>query len=213
MPHDAMDSDWRALQVAGDARRNVLDRIFEQHRARLRRLVQFRLDPILQRRVQASDVLQDAFLEADRRLDTYVDDPDMPFFVWLRYIAGQEVVKLHRHHVGAQKRDVRRQVAACKPGFPGASTVAMVDALVGRGVTPSAAAARTDLREQLQAALDLMDEQDREVLVLRHFEELSNGEVAAELGLHKDAASKRYIRALRRLRAIAEELGLETPPA
>jgi len=155
-------------------------------------------------------VLQDAWLEISDRLGDYLADPRMPFFLWIRFITAQRLMMLHRRHIGAQKRDVRKQVSLHKGAFPSATSVALVDRLIASGTTPTQAAVQRELRLQLEEALDRMNTADREVLVLRHFEELSNVEAAAELGIENAAASKRYVRALRRLREILEECGL--PP-
>ena len=133
-------------------------------------------------------------------LGEYVNDPQVPFFVWLRRLTGQRLMKTHRFHLDAQRRDVRRQERSERADMPEASVVAMVDMLAADGTTPTKGAARSELREQIMALLGELSEIDREVLCMRHFEELSNEEVAHELGLGKHAASKRYIRALKRLR-------------
>jgi RNA polymerase sigma-70 factor (ECF subfamily) len=127
----------------------------------------------------------------------------MPFFLWLRIITAQRLVDHHRQHLGAKKRDVRRQVDG---GIPGASTPALVDQLIGRLSTPTQRLVREEQRLRVAEALERMDPADREILVLRHFEELSNLEAAKELGIQPPAASKRYVRALDRMQAILEAL-------
>ena len=197
MSDDVLDADLR--RAAGgdpDAWRGLVDR----HHPRLRRMVGLRLDPRLRGRVDPSDVLQDVYLDAARRLPDYLRDPPLPFFLWLRQLAGTRLAKAHRHHLGALQRDVRQEVARVPGPVPEASSVAIADHLLGPGGLPSEAAARRELREQLLAALDQMDPIDREVLALRHFEQLTNGEAAQALGLTAGAASKRYVRALERLR-------------
>jgi RNA polymerase sigma-70 factor (ECF subfamily) len=150
--------------------------------------------------VDPSDVLQDVYLDAARQLADYLNDPPLPFFLWLRQLAGTRLAKAHRHHLGALRRDARREVARAPGPVPGASSVAIADQLLGPGGRPSEAAVRRELREQLLAALEQMDPLDREVLALRHFEQLTNGEAARALGLTVGAASKRYVRAIERLR-------------
>jgi RNA polymerase sigma-70 factor (ECF subfamily) len=167
-------------------------------------MVELRMDPRLRARLGASDVLQDAFVEASERLGDYLADPRMPFFLWLRFITAQRLLALHRRHLEAKKRDARRQVAAGGRGFPAATSIALAANLVDRGTTPTEGAVREELRRRLEDALDKMTPQDREVLVLRHFEELSNAEAARELGIEESAASKRYLRALKRLREVLE---------
>ncbi len=178
--------------------------LFERHRARLERMVSLRMDPALRPRVGASDVLQEAYLEIADRLGDYLADPRMPFFLWIRFITAQRLLKLHRHHAGTKKRDVRRQVALDRPLGPAATSVALADRLAATGITPSGVAVVGEMRRQLEEALEGMNATDREVLVLRHFEELSNAETADVLGIRSDAASKRYLRALERLREVLE---------
>lgn len=208
--NDAPDNDLQALLAAGSDRSAALAAALDRHRERLLRMVDMRMHPAMRGRLGASDVLQDAWLEISDRLGDYLTDPRMPFFLWIRFITAQRLMALHRRHIGAQKRDVRRQVSLGRGAFPSATSVALVDRLVAAGTTPTQAAVQHELRLQLEEALDEMNPADREVLVLRHFEELTNGEAAAELGIEKPAASKRYVRALRRLREILESCGL--PP-
>ena len=179
---------------------------FMSNRGRLRRMVELRLDRRLVQRVDASDVLQEGFLDASNRLDEYLAKPTMPFFVWLRFLVGQRLLAVHRWHFERQKRDPRREdVARCHPIM---ETDVIANEFSGAFTSPSHAAAKADLAVQIRKLLDAMDETDREILVLRHFEELSNNETAAELGLSKAATSKRYIRALTRLKeTVSETLG------
>ena len=186
-----------ALENGGSA----LEELFEQHRQRLQRMVDMRLDRRLRGRVDASDVLQETYVEALQRLPTYVARPDMPFFLWLRFLAAQKVLAMHRHHLGAQARDAAREVRP-RRALPAADMDSMTDVLMDTATSPSARAMRTELRERLLATLERMEPHDREILSLRHLEQLSNAEAAHELGLDESAASKRYVRALRRLRGV-----------
>jgi len=199
------DGELRALREAGDNRDRVLGELFEEHRRRLQRMVHLRMDPTLRARVGASDVLQEAYVEISARVSDYLDDPRMPFFLWLRFLTAQKLVDLYRHHVGTQKRDVRRQVRIDRTAFPAASSAVMAEHLVAARISPSGVAVHAEMAQQIQDGLDQMNPSDREVLVMRHFEELSNGETAHELGIESSAASKRYLRALQRLRKILEE--------
>ena len=176
-------------------------------RSRLRRMVAFRLDQRLPGRVDPSDVLQDAYLEAWRGLGSYLDRPEIPFFLWLRGIAGNKLRAAHRHHLGAQKRDPRREVSIQGGAVPETATTAMAAELLGNLTRASEAAVRLELKARLQEALDAMDLLDREVLALRHFEQLSPAETARVLGIKESAAGKRYVRALQRLKGILEGLG------
>lgn len=200
-------AELAALQAAGDDRREVLGRVFDAHRKRLLKMIHVRMDPRVKARFGASDVLQEAFLEVTDRVDDYLADPRLPFFLWLRIITAQRLIRLHRMHLGAKRRDVRRQIGMDGGAFPAATSIALLDELVARGTTPTQALVRASHRDRVLRALDEMKDDDREVLVLRHFEELSNVEAARELGIGEAAASKRHIRALRRLEEI---LGPET---
>ena len=207
---DPSDDDLLALKSAGDARDTVLAARLARHRQRLQRMVEMRMHPALKGRVGASDVLQDAYLDIAGRIGEYLEDPRMPFFLWIRFLTAQRLVALQRRHLGAKKRDVRKQVPLDRRGFPSATSVALVDRLAAMGTTPTQGAVRGELRAQLELALDEMNGADREILVLRHFEELTNVEAARELGIETSAASKRYVRALRRLREILVEFGMTT---
>src|SRR3954470_18159041 len=183
--------------AAGD--RVAIAELLERYRSRLRRMVALRLDPRLQGRVDASDVIQEGYLDAMRRLEEFIRDPSVPFYIWLRFLVGQRVQEQHRRHLGAAGRDVGREVSLYRGAMPGASTGALAAQLLGKLTSPSEAALRAERKLRLQEALNRMDPIDREVLVLRHYEQMSNGDAAAALGLEKSAASKRYTRALERL--------------
>lgn len=195
------------LAAAGTDRARVLGELFERHRQRLLRMVDIRMDPRLRARVGASDVLQEAFVEISQRVAKYLAKPDMPFFLWIRFITAQKLVALHRFHLFAKKRDVRRQQVYARAGFPPATSVALVDRLAAGGTTPTQGLLRAEMRLQVEEALDRMSPVDREVLVLRHFEGLTNVETALELGIEKAAASKRYVRALERLGEVLGDAG------
>ena len=186
---------------AGD--QQALGRLFAEQRTRLRRMVQLRLDRRLQGRIDPEDVLQDAFVDASRRLPQYAaEDRPMPPFLWLRFLTLQRLMAVHRLHLGVKSRDVGREVSLYCGPLPAADSRSLAAQLLGRLTTPSRAAIRAEIQIKMQDALNAMDPIDREVLALRHFEELNNNETAAVLGLHKAAASQRYVRALRRLKEI-----------
>src|SRR5262249_7633884 len=172
----------------------------------LRRMIDVRLDPRLGGRVSPSDVLQEAYIDALKRVEHYFAKPDMPFFLWLRWIAGQRLIEVHRQHLGAQIRDAGQEISLNYAGVPAASSACLAARLVGHLTSPSAAVMRAERFAMLEDALARMDALDREVLTLRHFEELSNTETAAVLGIQPAAASKRYVRALRRLKDILTDL-------
>jgi RNA polymerase sigma-70 factor (ECF subfamily) len=185
---------------AGDPR--ALADLFDRYEARLRHMVRLRLDRRLAGRLDASDVLQEAYLEADKRFAEYLREPAIPIFLWLRLVTGQKLIDLHRHHLGAKMRDAGMEVALRRGALPQASSASLAELLLGRLTSPTRAAQRAEMQLRLQEALNRMDAIDREVLVLRHFEELSNAEAARVLGLEKTAASNRDIRALKRLKEV-----------
>ena len=175
--------------------------VFAQYRDRLERMVALRMDPRVRGRLDPADVLQEVYLDASKRLAAYVASPEAPVFVWLRGIAANTLTDLHRRHLGAQARDAKREVSI---GLASGTTTAgwLAGQLVGSMTSPSQAAIREETAAQLAAAIDQMDELDREVLLLRHFELLRNHEVAMILNLSENAASNRYVRALARLREL-----------
>jgi RNA polymerase sigma-70 factor (ECF subfamily) len=199
MSDEAGDLDaLLARLLAGDA--HALAELFSRFREQLRRMVALRLDPRLQGRLSPSDVLQEAYIDAMKRLGHYLAKPDLPFFGWLRLVVGQRLVELHRQHLGARMRNAGREIALAQGVWPAASSVNLAAHLAGNLTSPSEAAVRNESVALLERTLDQMHPLDREVLALRHFEELSNSEVAEILGIQKKAASKRYLRALARFR-------------
>ncbi len=183
-----------------------LARQFENHRERLRQMVRLRMDHRLQGRVDASDILQEAFLECARRFPDYCAKPSMPLFLWMRFLTGQKLVDVHRMHLGAKMRDATQEVSLHRGALPQASSITLAAHLLGHLTSPSSAAMRAELQIRVQEALNAMEPVDREILALRHFEMLSNEETALVLCLKKSAASNRYIRALRRLKVILAEI-------
>ena len=180
--------------AAGD--QNAWGDLWDRQRQWLSRMVELRMDQRLRNRISASDVIQEAYIEANDRLPDFLRDRKMPFRLWLRFLVGQRLLILHRHHLGTRKRDAARE------GHLDSSTANLADVLIAQGNSPSEVAAQAELRSYLCEALEAMDATDREVLVLRHFEQLSNAEVAELLEIDPPAASKRYVRALSRLQEI-----------
>ena len=197
----------KLLDDAARGDSSAVGRLLEQHRERLTRMVRLRLDPRARGRVGASDVLQEAFVDALDRIEEYYAHPDVPFYVWLRFLVGQRILRVHRHHMRAKKRAVARELSLEAVTWPQASSLSIAEELIASGDSPSRAAAFAELQQRLVAALESMAPTDREILVLRHVEQLSNVQVAAILNLEISAASKRYVRALRKLRAILGESG------
>jgi len=193
-------SDELEMLKSGDA--DAIAEVFSHHRDKLQRMVRFRLDRRLYGRVDTADVLQDVWLETSRRIEDYTSNPAVPFFVWVRQLAYQIIIDLHRRHLGAQKRNVSQEVSIGKSNCD--TSVSIAAQLAGNLTSPSNVAMRGERLARLREALDGMDEVDREVLALRHFEELGNNEVAEILGIQKTAASNRYVRALKRLKQVLE---------
>lgn len=187
----------------GDAA--ALNRLLDRHREALRRVVQLRLDRALSRRVDASDVVQDVLIEAHQRLGEYLQNPKLPFHLWLRQLAADRVIDLHRHHRAAQRRSVDREQPLRAAGLAERSSFDLAARLRDPEPTPAAAIIRRELEARFLAALDELDDEDREIIVMRHFEQVGNSEAAQLLGLTPAAAGMRHLRALRRLRAILEE--------
>jgi RNA polymerase sigma-70 factor (ECF subfamily) len=202
---DANEDGQELIDRLRGGDQQALGSLFSRNRDRLRRMVEFRLDARLRGRVSTSDVLQEAYIDALKRLPHFRALPDVPFFVWLRWVAIQRLVEVHRHHLGAQGRAATREVRLGQGDAIEASSERMVE-LIGDLTSPSQAAQRGEILGRLREALDHLDPTDREVLALRHFEELSNRETAALLGIQAAAASKRYVRALERLKDLLVQL-------
>jgi RNA polymerase sigma-70 factor, ECF subfamily len=180
----------------------ALKDLFSHYRMRLKRMVHLRLSRRLQGRVDDSDILQESFLVVSQRLKEYVENPRLPLFLWLRQITGQKLAEVHRRHLGAQMRDADREVSLHRGGLPEADSVSLAAQLLGKLTTPSQAAIKAETRIYVQEALNSMNVIDREVLALKHFEQLSISEIAQVLGLSKAGAGSRYLRAIERLREI-----------
>jgi RNA polymerase sigma-70 factor (ECF subfamily) len=202
------DSDDTILLLrqgaAGDP--HALGELWDRYRERLKRMVRLRLDRRLQGRLDPSDVLQEAFLDFARRAGEFAENPEVSFFLWLRALAGQRLQMLHRQHLGAKMRDAAREISLHRAPIPQATSVSLAAQLLGHFTSASAKVARAELQLRLQEALNGMDPIDREILALRHFEELSNVETAEVLGIDPSAASSRHVRALRRLRQVLESI-------
>jgi RNA polymerase sigma-70 factor (ECF subfamily) len=194
--------DNEQLQRAAGGDQEALRALLAQHHDRLKRMVHLRLSRRLAARVDDSDVLQEAYIEVARRLNEYVKEPSLPFFLWLRHMTGLKLAEVHRRHLGTQLRDVDREVTLQRAGLPLVDSVSLAAQLLGTLTTPSQAAIKAETRQLVQEALNSMDPIDREVLALKHFEQLSTAEIAQVLGLSRAGAGSRYLRAIKRLREI-----------
>jgi RNA polymerase sigma-70 factor (ECF subfamily) len=201
-----MSADTRSNDDLLEAARNgdeaALAVLVERHRERLERMVRLRLDRRLQGRVDPADIVQEAYLAVRRKFAQYQADSRLPFFLWLRLEVGQKLVDIHRFHLGARMRDAGQEISLYHGALPQVTSVSLAEHLLGKLTTASRAAMRAELRIRVQEALNSMDPQDREVLVLRHFEELSNAETAQVLGIKPTAACNRHVRALKRLKGV-----------
>lgn len=183
--------------------------LLARHEGRLRAGVSFRLDPRLRGRVDAADVIQEAFAAATARRSEFFGQSEQPLFLWLRWMVGNTLLALHRHHVGARMRDARREAPAGRAddGVRTDDTRSALAAQLSCGATgPATAAGRAELKARLHEALGRMEATDREVVALRHFEQLTSAETALVLGIQERAAAKRYLRALERLRGILADM-------
>ncbi|MHC5537187.1 sigma-70 family RNA polymerase sigma factor [Singulisphaera rosea] len=190
---------------------NAAGRLWERHRGPLKQMIRLRLDPMLERRVDASDVVQEVLLKADQRLGDYLRNPAIPFPLWLRQIARDHMIDEHRRHRGAARRSMDREQSLAIAAFADRSSAVLMAELRDPNPTPAADALRRELERRFQEALGRLGDDDREIILLRHFEQLSNGEIARLLGLSEPAAGMRHLRALRKLRAILGESPSKEP--
>jgi RNA polymerase sigma-70 factor (ECF subfamily) len=197
------------LDRAKQGEAGAVERLLEVHREPLRRMVGLRLDPALAGRVDASDVVQDVMLEVSQRLADYLRNPQMPFHLWVRHIAKDHMIDAHRRHRQAQRRSLDREQPILPAALADQSSLELAGQFLDRELTPATAAVRHELQRRMQQAVAELEEDDREIILMRHYEQLSNQEVAAALGLTEAAASMRHLRAVRRLRAalLGEEEG------
>jgi RNA polymerase sigma-70 factor (subfamily 1) len=197
-PDSSQTQELLERAKAGEA--PAVNALLDRHREALRRMIDLRMDRAIQQRVDASDIVQDVLVEANRRLDEYLKNPTMPFHLWLRHMARDRLIDAHRRHRQAARRSLDREQPLVAARYLDQSTLDLAAQLADREMTPAAAATWHELQRRFQAALDTLDEQDQEVVLMRHFEHLGNSEVAQALGLSEAAAGMRYLRAMRRLR-------------
>lgn len=191
--------------LLADAKRgdpDAVDQLLSRHRESLKRMIDMRLDKRVAQRVDVSDIVQEVMVEANRRLQIYLQNPAMPFHLWIRQIAKDRIIDAHRRHRASAKRSVDREQRLEIQGPPDASTIELAGQLMDPELTPAALATQRELAIQVQNCIAKLDERDQDILLMRHYEQLSNQEVAVALGLTEPAASMRYLRALKRLRAI-----------
>lgn len=187
---------------AGDS--DALAELFQENKSRLRRMIDLRMDERISQRVDPSDVLQEAYIDLAQQLPTYAEEPTLPFFIWMRRITCQRLGKFHRKHLDAAKRDAAREVSIHRGPLPQVTSFALASKLIGNATAPADRAMRAEYQLKLEVAVNEMAPEDREVIALRHFEEMTTAEVAATLEISEAAAGMRYLRALRRLQKQVE---------
>ena len=190
------------LDKAANGDGHALGQVLDGYRRRLLRMIRLRLDRRLQSRLDASDVIQETFVEASRRLKEYLANPEVPFGVWLRFLTGQKILQLHRHHLGVQARAADREISLHHGPMPQATSAALAEQLMGAITSPSQGFLKAEMRVRLQESLNAMEVMDREILALRHFEQMPFAEAAQVLGIKRTAACNRYVRALKRLKSM-----------
>ncbi len=199
------DRTRELLSGAKSGDESAVDQLLDRHRDSLRRMVGMRLDNRLQQRVDVSDVVQDVLVEANRRLNDYLANPVMAFHLWIRQIAKDRIIDAHRRHRVSAKRSIDREQPLVRQGPYDQSTVELAVQLCDPELTPAAAATQRELAQHVQAAIEKLDDTDREMIWMRHFEQLGNQEIAESLGLTEPAASMRYLRALKKLRRMLDD--------
>ena len=192
------------LKQAIDGDDSAVNQLMDRHRNSLRQLIRMRLDQKIQKRIDVSDVLQDVLIEANRRLTRYLNDPVMPFHLWLRQIARDRIIDAHRRHRVSAKRSVDREQNMAAPRGYDQSSIHLASLLGDQQLTPAAAALQKEMARKVEAAISELDPKDCEIIVMRHYEHLTNQEIGQALGLTEPAASMRYLRAIRRLKVILQ---------
>ena len=206
-PPEEDPEELRALVArAGLGDQTAYGELFSPFRERLKRMVHLRMNRALQGRVDDSDVVQEAQIDAARRLPEYARDPQLPFFLWLRHLTGLKLLEVHRRHLGTEMRDAAQELSLYRGALPEANSVSLAAQLLGTVTSPSQNAIRAETRIYVQEALNAMDPVDREILALKHFEQLSTSEIARVLGLSKAGAGSRYLRAIKRLRTTLSQI-------
>lgn len=199
--NDVLDHDLELEQLRSRGREAVPD-LFRQYRARLLRMIALRLDGRVMVKVDSEDILQEVFIEIGRRFPDYLSRPVVPVFVWLRRLTSQVLIDTHRRFLGARMRNVNQEVDLHWAESAGTDSTSLAVQLADSLTTPSQCVVRKESVAAVRELLEQLDSIDREVLFLRHMEELSNKEVAQVLGIDPFAASKRYLRALARVRSL-----------
>lgn len=206
----ASEDTQQLLANVKNGNADAVNQLFERHRGAIRRMIDMRMDRVLSRRVDASDIVQDVLIEANRRLETYLSNPVMPFHLWLRQMAKDRLIDAHRRHRVAARRSMDREQPLVAATNDEKSTIDLASQLRDKQLTPAAAATWQELQRRFEEACTKLDPQDQEIVIMRHFERLSNTEVAQTLDLSPQAASMRHLRAMRKLREHLSDLNEDT---
>jgi RNA polymerase sigma-70 factor (ECF subfamily) len=201
-PESPKTEQLMAEAKAGD--KSAVNQLMDRHRNSLDRLIRMRLDKKIQNRIGVSDVVQDVLIEANRRLPRYLESPAMPFHLWVRQIARDRIIDAHRRHRVSAKRSVDREQRMVVPRGCDQSSIHLASLLGDSRLTPAAAAMQKEMARKVEASISLLDDKDSEIIVMRHYEHLTNQEISRLLDLSEPAASMRYLRAIRRLREVMQ---------
>ena len=199
------DTELLLQQASTDADSMIVRELLDRHRDRLRRMLAVHMDPRLNARVDPSDIIQEALLQASRKLEEYLHARPLPFYPWLRRIAWEQLMMLHRRHLGAHKRTALREAAKPDEVLHDKSMTDLAEQLSATMTSPSSRMVRDELRHRVRAALVKLPQPERDVLVLRYLEQLTVKEIAAALGITEAAAGKRHFRGLEHLREVMAE--------
>ncbi len=196
----------RLVESAAAGDRASLESLLHIHTSRLSRMIALRIDRRLSQRFDVDDVVQEVHLQASQHLADYLRNPAVPFYLWLRGVAVNVLLEHHRRHMGTRMRDVRVEVPLDPIPSLEASSQVLLSYLAATQTSPSNAAIRAELRTRLESIIDRLPPADKEVLALRHFEQLSPLETAQVLQISEKAAGMRYVRALKKLRDAISKL-------
>ena len=199
------DETQNLLAEVRDGDAEAVNSLINRHRDAVHRLVRMRIDQAIAARVDASDVVQDVMLEASQRLGDYLQDPVMPFHLWLRQLAKDRLIDMHRRHRAAKKRSVDREQAVTSLAHDDQSAADLAQLLEDAELTPAAATVRREMEQRFLEAVNQLSDSDREIIMMRHFEHLSSAEVAQALEIRTAAAGMRYLRALRKLTDVLQD--------
>lgn len=184
---------------------SAVSQLMKHYRSRVRKLVTIRMDQRLTARIDPSDVVQETLLEAARKLPKYLRHPDVPFYPWLRALAINRLIDFHRQHLGAQRRNVRRE-EPWTPTLSNESAMQLADRLISSASSPSRRAERNELRQQVRLALERLPDQQREILVMKYLEELSSTEIASVLGIPDRTIRRRHRQAVEQLADLLSDI-------